>query len=183
MFGSPLSEHLTKTASILSLPPSLHKQRGAGNETSLLTSLGHSIQDSNSQRGHAQLSRKLPNAHQGRIIGYHLSATLIIDVACVKEVLKTAEGIDVCIRKPDDMFDFLNLTLGELLTIVWGLRTKKVFLDTEWNLFLANEEDNKDRVRITVQLIHTLTEMLRNLLPGDACRSLTYLSGKINALV
>lgn len=183
MFGSPPSQHLTKTASILSLPPSLHKQRGAGNETSLLTSLSHGIQYRNSQRTHAQLSRKLPNAHQGRIIGYHLSATLIIDVACVKEVLETAECIDVCIRKLDDVFDFVNLTLGELSTIVWGLRTKKVFLDTEWNLFLANEEDDEDRVRVTVQLTHTQTEMLRNLLPGDARRSLTYLSGKINTLV
>jgi hypothetical protein len=47
------------------------------------------------------------------------------------------------------VFDLVNLALGELLTIIWRLRTKEVFLDTKWNFFWANEEDDKDRVGIT----------------------------------
>ena len=82
------------------------------------------------------------------------------------------------------MFDFVNVTLGKLLTVVRRLRTKEVFLDPERNLFLADEEDDKYRVGITAQLTLTrLTEILRDLLPGDVRRSLACLRGKINTVV
>lgn len=151
MLSSPTNEHPTQTTSFFGLLPSLDEKWRAGNMRGELTTFSHSIKNSNAQWSHSQPCRQLPDAHKKRVIRNFFSTRLVIDCTSIDEVLEASECSNIGVLKLDKELNFILLSLlRELLAVIRGLSTKKILLDAERDLFGSYEDDDEDRMGITI---------------------------------
>jgi hypothetical protein len=151
VLSSPTNEHLTQTTSFLSLLPSLNEKWRAGDMRGELTTFSHSIKNSNAQWSHSQTCRQLPNAHKKRVVRDFFSTRLVIDCTSIDEVLEASECSNIGVLKLDQELNFILLSLlRKLVAIIRRLSTKKILLDAKRDLFGSYEDDDEDRMGITI---------------------------------
>jgi hypothetical protein len=162
VLSSPTNEHSTQSTTFLSLLPSLYEKWRARNMRGELTAFSHDIKNSDAQGSHSQTGRQLPNTHKKRVIRDILSTCLIVDRTSKNEVLEASECSSIGVRKLNEKLNLILLTrLRELVAVVRRLGTKEILLDTKGNLFGSYEDDDEDRMRVTVdELMSVINQQL-----------------------
>ncbi len=118
-----------------------------------MTTLGHDIENGNTQRRHLQIGSQFPNIQEERVVRNDLSASLVVDLSGVDEVLKAAKCFHVIVGKLDDELDSIDWYFPRVvLAVVWRLGEKEVSLDAEGNLIRSNEEDGEEWMRVTARV-------------------------------
>lgn len=131
-----------------------------------MTALSHGIKNCNAQRSHLKMGSQLPDVHQRRVLRDHSACRLVVDLTCVYEVLKAAEGLNIIFGESNNHLDCIGHSiLGEVVTVVRGLRAKDILLNAKGNLIWANEEDDEDWVRVAGHVRGRTQRRLRYALP------------------
>jgi hypothetical protein len=114
-----------------------------------LSSLGHTVQNSDTKRPHLQFRGELPHAEKEAVLWNIFSATLIIDLACINEVLEATKYLNSRVWNFEYIFNFILAFFRQLVAEIWGLCAEEIFLNAKDNLIRADEKNDKVRMRFT----------------------------------
>lgn len=147
VLSRPRQKQLPDRRALGGVFPDLDEQRRRWDPLSEASTVDHGVEGLVAEPPDAQLMAELPESNQG-LVGGHVGLVRD-DLVGVEEVLGQPENLLGGVGELDEVLYLVKgARLGEVLLVEFGSRAEKVLLYSKGTFFGADEDDDKDGMRI-----------------------------------